>query len=346
MRNLYYGTFVPGMQEVIAKIVRARLSDVSILNLLDGAIIFETETTYDRLNFFCFNNIFAVIDIMDTPLDVHIRKICAAEKNRGLDDYFSESARRVISENNKKIKTFRLVCSLENKPASIDETLKRNIEDFIARGSALKVDRSGPDTEFWFLYRREGFSIFMKRLTRSVEKKLHPGELPPQLAWLLCRLGELGPGETVLDPFCGYGSIPEAALKHFPIKKFYASDTESRCVKIVNSRPSLKNERCEIQTANVFSLSGSITTGGIDAIITDPPWGMYKETKIPLENFYKDILILFSRLLKPGGRTVILTAARCELETAAEMARDLPITLIIPILVSGKKAAVYVMKKQ
>jgi tRNA G10 N-methylase Trm11 len=195
------------------------------------------------------------------------------------------------------------------------------------------------------LYRREGFSLFMKRLTRSASKRLHAGELSPQLAWLLCLAGKPGPGETTIDPFCGYGSIPEAALKHFPIKKLYASDTDDRCVKIVRSKPGLKTDRCEIRRADVFSVSDFLPKEGVDVIITDPPWGMYRETKIPLEKFYEDTLALFSRLLKGGGRAVVLTAARREIETAAEKTPDLSMTKIIPILVSGKKAAVYVMGK-
>jgi len=327
------------MQDVIAEVVGERLSDVSITKLLDGAIVFETECSYDRLNFFCFNNIFAVIDVLDvqagaaSPLERHIRKICSA----------GTGCRAVISANNKKIKSFRLVCSLENTPAPVNEGLRQEAEHYIAVNSGLKVDRSGPDTEFWFLYRREGFSVFMKRLTRSSEKSLYPGELTPQLAWLLCRLGGLGPGETAADPFCGYGAIPEAALKHFPIEKFYASDSDSRCIKITRTKPALKNKRCEIRRADVFSVPEFLPFGGIDVIITDPPWGLYKETDIPIEQFYEKTLVVFLRLLKPAGRAVILTAAKREFESAAAKTPELTITRTIPILVAGKKAAVYVM---
>jgi len=347
------------MQELVAAVVRERLEAVSIEKLLDGAILFKTECSYDRLNFFCFNNIFAVIDVLKEggadvqalnngagPLERHIRKICAGKKQRGEADIDCESAESAISQNNKKIKTFRLVCSLENKPAPIKETLRQDIEDFISRGSGLRVERSGGDTEFWFLYRREGFSFFMKRLTRSVEKKLRPGELSPQLAWLLCRAAGLKSGQTVLDPFCGYGSIAEAALKHFPIKIFYALDADPRCIKITRQRPGLKSERCEIRAADVFSISEFVPAGEIDAIVTDPPWGMYKETEEPLGKFYKETIALFSRLLKNGGRAVILSAAREELVYAAENTPELSITQTMSILVSGKKAAVFTLEKQ
>jgi len=339
------------MQEVVAAVVRERLPDVSIIKLLDGAIIFETECSYDKLNFFCFNNLFSVIDILNDntsvqpgstePLELHMRKIIAANKTQNSKAVLSAIASAVISENTKKIKSFRLVCSVENKPASISETMKRDIENFITRNSSLRPNRSGADTEFWFLYRREGFSVFMKRLTHSAEKNLQPGELSPQLTWLLCRIGELKSGETVIDPFCGYGSIPEAALKYFPIKKFYALDADNHCIKIARQRRSLKNERCEILKGDAFSALGFIQDHSADVIITDPPWGMYKETKMPLEEFYEKTLALFLRLLKNDGRCVILTAARQELESGVEKTPGLRITQCFPILVSGKKAVVY-----
>ena len=340
---IYFAAFIPGLENLIAGLVRERLADSKIIKLLDGAVIFETECTYDRLNFFCFNNIFAVIDIYEagsniTP-ELHIKKI----NNSKTDKLFMH---KVISENNKQIKSFRLVCSIENTPAHIDEALKCTIEDFVSRASGLKVNRSKPDTEFWFLSRREGFSCFMKRLTnhRQGEKVLHKGELSPQLAWLLCRFIKLKHGELVADPFCGYGSIPLAAIKHFPIKFFFASDIDSQCVKFSNSKTGLKgNERIEIKKTD-FCLVRDFITRKLDAIVTDPPWGMYKEN-VSLQKFYDEMLDEFTELLNENGRAVILTAAIKELESAIERNNAFTIKAKINILVSGKKASIYELTK-
>jgi hypothetical protein len=213
----YYAAFVPGLQQVAADIVRARLPDVRIDRLLDGAIVFETQCTYDRLNFFCFNNIFAVISIVENPvregaLEAHIE----AARRQG--------RQRVIAENNRKIRSFRVVCSDENRLTPVREGSRGELERYIAGQSGLFVDRGRPDTEFWLLYRREGFSVFMKRLTKhpSLEKTRHPGELSSPLAYMLCRISEPKPGEVVVDPFCGYGSILEERQKRFPPALFYA----------------------------------------------------------------------------------------------------------------------------
>jgi predicted RNA methylase len=344
----YYAAFVPGMQDIIAALLRERLADVVILKLMDGAVIFKTECTYDGLNFLCFNNIFALIDILEQKsspkiLEQHIKKILRFGQSREARNLL-EKIWPLMAANSKQIKSFRLVCSVENKPIAINENLKMDMESFIMNNSGLKLSRSKPDTEFWFIWRREGFSCFMKRLTNH-RQGLHPGELSPQLAWLLCHIADLKHGEIVIDPFCGYGSIPQAACKHFPIKKILASDIDPRCIKITGSKSGLLKECCEILEADFHSIMNYIPSAQADAIVTDPPWGMYKETPLPLQTLYNEILEVFSRVLKNKGRAVILSAAEKELETAVEKNQAFSIKGKIPILVSGKKAFVFVLAK-
>ena len=357
----YFAVFIPGFEEVVTEIVRNRLDDVKIHKSLDGAILFETGCTYDRLNFFCFNNIFALIDIQEFKKngklkdgennnshypELHMEKILTIDSKSGGTGYpvklqnFPDYS--VISDNNKKIKSFRLVFSVENKPVSVNENLKRGIENFITRNSGMRADRSGPDTEFWFLYRREGFSVFMKRLTnhRIGEKSLHKGELSPQLAWFLCHAAGLKHGEIAFDPFCGYGAIPLAACKHFPIERIYASDNDPGCIKYAQSKNKF-GSRCEIQQMDFRAIKDSIPEKA-DVIITDPPWGAY-DAGLPIQKLYDDMLVVFSGLLKSGGRAVVLSAASMEFESAVKKVPSFTISKIIPILVSGMKAKVYIV---
>ena len=344
--NTFYGTFAAGMEEQISLVIKERLSDANITKLLSGAVIFETSQTYDKLNFFCFNNIFAVIDFLElppasgeNPLIRHINKI----KNKGIP----KKSKDVLSLNTKKIKTFRLVFSMENTPASVSEKHRKEMEYFIEESSSLLLNRSMPDTEFWFLYRREGFSVFMKRMTHSAEKTLKAGELSRQLAWLLCRLGSLKTGDIVLDPFCGYGSIPEAAIKYFPVKSFTALEIDPACIKITKNKKSLMTDRFTIIKKDFFSSGfrdeSSFHPESFDAIITDPPWGHYSKMELSAEAFNEKMLKNFSILLKPNGRAVILTAN--ELEPLIEKRQSLILKNKIPILVSGKKANIYVLHK-
>jgi tRNA G10 N-methylase Trm11 len=337
--NLFYATFIPGLQNNIAEIIKERLSDVKIHKLLDGSCLFETETAYDKLNFLCFNNIFAVINIAeytDNPqtkaaLEKHIKTVI---KNFSPDE--------VICKNSKNIHTFRIVVSDENVPSAIDERLRTEIEEYISRLSGLKVNRSRPDTEFWFLYRGEkdqnDFSIFMKRLTlrSSWEKTLHKGELPPPLAWMMCRLAGPVYSDIVLDPFCGYGSIPDCALKHFHINKFIACDNSREAAQYTKNRlKKQKKENFIFYDTDFFDIPAAGKS--INAIITDPPWGQYSEIK---SDFYKKMFDVFEKLLKEGGRAVLLLG---NTDIDNTIPASFEIKSKIPILLSGKKAVILVL---
>jgi len=340
--NEFYASFIPGLQNLIADVIKERLSDVKIHKLLDGAVLFETATGYDKLNFFCFNNIFAVISVMDHA-DNDVKPKISLEKHIKTT-VKNNAAAGVICNNNKKFHSFRIVVSTGNIPAAVDEEIRADAERHISGFSGLKVNRSLPDTEFWFLFRNEknqnNFSVFMKRLTLrpSWEKTLHKGELPPPLAWTLCRLARLVHGDIVLDPFCGYGPIPDAALKYFHIKKVIACDNNREAVLYAKSKfDRRKKEDFVFYEKDFSALPSLVAEKSVDAVVTDPPWGEYRE--INKSSFYKEMFDVFLKLLKNGGRVVLLCANTDDFMNEAP--ESFKLELRIPILLSGKKAVIF-----
>jgi hypothetical protein len=333
--NRYYGSFAPGLQHVIAEVLGEGLPDLRIVRLLEGAAVFDTALSYDRLNSLCFNNVFQVIDMANRP--------------EALEAWIADAAARrsrVVAENSRKIRSFRVIFSRENVPAALGEKLRNHVENCISRESGLTVNRSRPDTEFWFLYRREGggLCLFMKRLTRrpSFDKSLHQGELPPPVAWTLCRLSNPKAGERVADPFCGYGAIPQARLRHFPPAEFFASDIDAAA--LARTRDKFRGKTCcHVNRIDAGELGRIIPPASLDAVITDPPWGFHEKLPCPIEEFYTRNLAVFARLLKDGGRGVFLCGRGEEFGTAGEKT-GFTVTRNIPILLSGKKAAILVLR--
>jgi len=367
--NIFYATFIPGLQNVISDVIRGRLSGARVQKLLDGAVIFETETSYDKLNFFCFNNIFAVISVLEES-QAETRRTCGSRRGDFLESYIKLFISRnidfnkdIIVNNNKKFKTFRIVVSNENTPAAVDPQLRTEAEKVISKISGLKVNRSLPDTEFWFLYRRvdneqftindeqktadkqpRSFSVFMKRLTlrSSWEKTLHKGELPPPLAWTLCKLAGLVHGDTVLDPFCGYGSIPDAAMKYFHIDKFIACDNDKAAAAFtVEKFKKRKTGEFVFYQNDFFDLPSLLAEKNIDVIITDPPWGHFRETD---RRFPEKMFDVFFKLLKDNGRAVVLYANDENFLKAVSVRFKTEES--IPILLSGKKAVILSLRKE
>ncbi|MCL2093652.1 MAG: methyltransferase [Treponema sp.] len=343
----YYATLVPGLEGPAEDLVRSRLPGAQILRVLSGALLFECSCSYDKLNLLCFNNIFTPLDIKETgpggdPEDLtqHPSQVLGLlSKNPG-------TYRDLMAPASTRIRSFRLFVSEENVPAPLEESLRRSLEATIGGLTGLRVERRGADTEFWFLRRREGLSLFMKRLTNKGGPKPRAGELSAPLAWLLCHLGGLGPAMRVLDPFSGYGAICEAALKFFPITSMYALDRDQQSLGAMLKKPSLKkfleSKRLIAQGGDFFDSS---LPEDLDAIVSDPPWGIFKKTDGDLGEFYGKMLAHCHGLLKEGGRAVFLCGAPEDFEGALA-GSPFRLSQSLPILVSGKKARVYVLEKK
>jgi tRNA G10 N-methylase Trm11 len=342
MRFIYYATFVSGLQCIIEQVVKNRLKDIRVKKLLDGAVIFETACSYDKLNLFCFNNIFMVLDIFDIKNEKngivsHVKRVCQQK-----DSIFANP------RTHKSIHSFRVITSYTNQLVPLNEKIKWNIEHVIAQKTKLLCNRSKPDTEYWFLYRNEGFSVFMERLTKhkSFDKTLHKGELQPQLAYLMCWMSHPDKSDIVLDPFCGYGSILEQRLKHFPIQNIYGFDIKREAVAIsLNKIKGKLLQPCTIKKLDIYTIFSVLSEKSIDKIITDPPWGMYEQLNMPIQQFYNDMMHIFCRLVKHNGSIILLTSKKEELIAAVSTVQKLVIIDSIHILVSGKKACIFHLKK-
>jgi tRNA G10 N-methylase Trm11 len=145
----------------------------------------------------------------------------------------------------------------------------------------------------------------------------------------------------VADPFCGYGSIPAERLRRFPPAEFFASDIDGASLKIAKNKfRGDTAHHCTFNRCDAVDLPRFIPPASLDSIITDPPWGFYRDQ--PIGDLYTRSFGIFSRLLKPGGRAVLLCGRGGEAEAAAGQ-NGFSISRCIPILLSGKKAAVYVL---
>jgi tRNA G10 N-methylase Trm11 len=160
------------------------------------------------------------------------------------------------------------------------------------------------------------------------------GMIPPKLAQMMLNLSQKSPlltkegtKEVLLDPFCGSGTIlMEAAL--MGIKNIIGSDISEKAVDDTkkNTEWLKKNfqsfPRPELGTKAIFNLqlfnisateiSQKIKPLSVDAIVTEPYLGPQRgghniqKTIQQLESLYADSLKEFTKILKPGGRVVMI----------------------------------------
>ncbi|MBR5400922.1 MAG: methyltransferase [Treponema sp.] len=327
----FVSSFITGFQTVVEADLTKRLPNLKILNLYDGLVHYRFDGDSRELEkIIYFNNTFFVLKTM---------------KGKGLS--FPSLVGAVCSGKNYFLVnkgSFRVRFQNENQFAKVDKNLTRRTEDYVLQNSKLKLDRLSPTNEVWFSIRREGFAFCGELISKRefTEKNLNKGELRPEIAYLICCFADIQPQDVILEPFCGYGSIPVQLAKKFRFEKLYVSDLDPERATQTASRKQLSAPNIECCTADATELS-HIEDKSISLVITDPPWGYFEELP-DIEGFYTKMFNSFDRVLKADGRMVILSARKEELERTVS-ATGFKIKNSLHTLVNGKKAGVYLITR-
>ena len=326
----FISSFITGFQDVMQKDLTARFPKIKILNLFDGLIHYRYDGDSRELEkIIYFNNTFFVLKTM---------------KGKGLN--FPSLVGSVTSSKNYFLVnkgSFRIRFIQENQFAKVDKALTRRAEDYVLANSKLKLDRLSPTNEIWFSIRSEGFAFCGELISKRefTEKNLNKGELRPEIAYFICCFADINPDDTILEPFCGYGSIPTQLAKKFRFKKLYISDIEAERVELTRSRKQIAQAPeglIDCRTADALKLT-HIEEKSVSLVITDPPWGFYEDIG-DINVFYTDMFKSLDRVLTEQGRLVILSARKEELEKTAA-ASGFKIKNSLHTLVNGKKAGLY-----
>jgi tRNA (guanine6-N2)-methyltransferase len=335
--RIYYSTFVPGLLEPVEEALRSDLPDSRILLALDGLAMYESSAKADVIEKLSFvTNSFYLLKHFE-----------------GSD--LATMAAAIVKERFEmplalpRGKTFRVITSVSNQLVAVDNSILEALERRITENTGLRSHRSKPDYEFWLALRSEGHGFFSLRLShhKAYDKILRKGELRPELANILCRLSDPKPKELFLDPFCGSGAIPIQRATAFAEGLVIASDQDESLVELLRDR--IKDlglkKRVVVRCDDALHLT-RYQDGSIHTIVTDPPWGHFVKTDAPIADFYRDMLEELVRVLRPDGRLVILTAETAAMDAAVKQFDRLALSRKFNILLSGKKASVYVFLRR
>ncbi len=144
------------------------------------------------------------------------------------------------------------------------------------------------------------------------------GMLPPKLAKIMINLAGAKPADTILDPFCGSGTVLQEALM-LGYKNLIGSDISAKAVEDAKNnlnwlkiKYQLEIERVKIYELDVRNLEHKVGLGSVDTIITEPYLGEQENSKLKtkslekLGELYIDAFSQFYKVLKTGGRVVIV----------------------------------------
>jgi tRNA (guanine6-N2)-methyltransferase len=147
--------------------------------------------------------------------------------------------------------------------------------------------------------------------------------LRPTVAAAMVRLAGIGPGMTVLDPFCGAGTILaesiDVARKRSKAGRVrvVGGDIDPNAVFVTSQN---LEKVGPIDLARWDSRALPLESASVDRIVSNPPFGKQLETIEKVGPLYEAASAEWDRVLRPGGRAVLL-AMESELMNRVLLAR-------------------------
>ena len=330
----FYSSFVSGFQGLVKQLMDGQKS-VEVLKVGDGFIHYRTEKPLDG-QFLLLNNTYEVwrsyssVDPESIIEEIlQDRKLMKKMANFGRDH---------------RDKKFRIIVAKENQYLKVKNEYLKELGWLVEDCTGWVFDPGSPNFEVCLLVRKEGLAIWAVRDLRGgmgVEK----GELKADLAAGLCYLAELKDGDVFLDPFVGYGAIVAARMR-FPVRGVVeCADWDGKKVEVMKEKVRGWKQKVIVRQMDALKMN-SMANESVDKIVTDPPWGLFEKMPISVDKFYAGMMKEMVRVLKKGGRMVVLTAQKEMMEKEiAKFAGILVLRERLDILVSGKKAGVFVVEK-
>jgi 23S rRNA G2445 N2-methylase RlmL len=129
-------------------------------------------------------------------------------------------------------------------------------------------------------------------------------------------------------------------LHNFPCEQILAGDIDPQHVAALQ-RKTARHRKVRVVQWDALNLT-DVTSHSITKIVTDPPWGFFKDVELDFPVFYGKMLLEFRRVLAPNGVAVVLVGRKEDFERAlAAAGNHFRLLQKYNILVSGKKAGVY-----
>jgi tRNA (guanine6-N2)-methyltransferase len=243
--------------------------------------------------------------------------------------------------------SFRVVTRASGRQVFRRIDLQRAVEKGIAERGDRRWRLGGEEAEveFWVTLLDDELVIAIRlsdeRMRHRDYKAAHrPASLRPSVAAAMAWLSSPN-DDVVLDPMCGAGTIliERAHLGRYKMLLGGDSDPDAMDAARANVGPRYKPIELKPWDAAQMPLEDA----SVDKIITNLPWGIKSGRRADNRRLYPRLIAEFKRVLRPGGKMVLLTAETFLMRDL--IARGLlRADRMFAVAILGRSAAIYVCR--
>lgn len=344
---------VPGLEDVAGEEIAAELPGAEMVGAWRGfderTSLLEYRTGADALAWLA-------LDTVEDVFALAARGRSLREDKNGLGELAAavlsskslDTALGVFALCRGQPRTFRVVARKAGTHSYRRVDAQRAVEGALHRRlPRLRLVEDDADAEFWLTIIGRVALLGIRLSTHEMRGHRQPfaslpAALKPTIAHAMARLSSPREGDRVLDPFCGAGTLLLARGEAGEYGALLGGDIDRAAVSAARRNLRAAGLRAEIQEWDALALP--LRDASVDAIITNPPFG--KRVAIPGGNpyaFYADLVAELRRVLRPGGRLVLITS-QADAFTRALRAVSPPLAVRrrIHVLVRGERATIFV----
>ncbi|WP_432887073.1 TRM11 family SAM-dependent methyltransferase [Kribbella sp. CA-245084] len=165
-----------------------------------------------------------------------------------------------------------------------------------------------------------------------------PWSTNPVVAEVIVRLAKIRPGQHVLDPFCGTGTILLAVRRRAPAAHVIGTDHDPRALEIATANGCRRLAQAKAEALPLQDRS-------IDRVVTNLPFGKQVGSHELNRTLYPAVLRELGRVLTVDGRAVLLTEDKRLLHNAIQRQRALKLVRQRLLKYNGATPTAYVLTR-
>lgn len=214
-------------------------------------------------------------------------------------------------------------------------------KELLGKGFELVIMKTGGQLHVGKTSAVQPFELYSRLDYGRPNRDAKSGMLPPKLAQIMINLAELPLNKTILDPFCGSGTVLQQAV-FLGYQQVLGADSSERAITDTRANLTWLAEEFDapfdfdLKQVDVQALPRMIDAHSIDAIVTEPYLGpalrggetdsFLERTANELATLYRQTLRALTAILKPKGVIIIIVPELCSKYTS----HTLPINELLP----------------
>jgi len=171
-----------------------------------------------------------------------------------------------------------------------------------------------------------------------------PASTNPVVAAVMVRLAKIEPGQLVVDPFCGAGTLLVYAAEMARPGRLIGLDAQARWLRMAAENLNRRGHTGTLVRADAGHLP--LGTGTVHRVVANLPFGKRVGSHRVNEALYPAALAEIARVLPGGGRAVLLTDDKRLFRETVQRTRLVRVVKEVVLARGGLHPSVYVVVKR